>query len=265
MKLEAIVVYTETTQPALQRTLDSVPEGIERRAWLVTAVNETVIRECVNRSSADWVMVLRTSMFLPPKDHVSYRVGPKLVPETLDALRVYSTASLAEILDQLPAEVDSLVQYAFCCSDRAGNVARGGALMSNLVRRTARFEVTPYGFKTATPAVLVAHPVLTQPVSAYVLENGDFEQAFRLSYEPADPIERQVFLKARTELETRRALACFDGLFTHMSLNEELWRLKMVMEYLPFTFEDRPEMEKYHELLKKHIGHLEGGEEQWYR
>lgn len=77
-------------------------------------------------------------------------------------------------------------------------------------------------------------------------------------------LERNAFLKFREALETSEAMAAFDTLFRHYSLNEELCRLDEWMKVLPFTLEEHPRMQEYRKMLEDQIGHLRQGAGDWY-
>ena len=300
MKLEIVVLYTEATKPALNRTLKSLPDGAYVTSWPVSdATDKDTIRKVVDGSTADWVMVIRPSDFVPPVPHASREVAHKFMPP--HAIRVWTDEAtglpwhkqafvvsdarpLHEVVAALPPGVDTACSVYFWAEDSAGDLSRTISREAWLVRRGARFRVTTFGFfaEEGMMALLVNHPFLRQPMSAFLHEQGRYPEAVEaaaVSLRESDAaksrdadgvglhvramIDKKYFVAARAEVEAREAEAAFRVLFRHMSLSEELWRLRELMRYLPYTFEDR--VEDLRTLLQKQIGHLGGGEEAWYR
>lgn len=111
-------------------------------------------------------------------------------------------------------------------------------------------------------AVATQYWIVNRPFEAMeLLKDGNYAAAMTEARKGESKLHRSIFLKARELKEIAEAMEAFKVLFQHYSFNEELWRLeKWMQEYLPFTLEEHPEMQKYKELLHAQVGHLRDGD-----
>lgn len=127
----------------------------------------------------------------------------------------------------------------------------------------------------APVAVLASFPIVRVPTHVQLLESGDHNRAEQLAlaervsteqdpYSVKHRLAQRTHVISRFHRETDDAAAALETLFNYMSRYEELSRLDQIMALLPYGLEAHPKVEKLKELLRKQIGHLSGGEVQWY-
>lgn len=290
--LSCIIPITEEGLHAYDVTLQSLPSECPHIFIHASEVPGTTVPGSIPwvaaaievglaRAQGEWVMVLHPAERLPPADHVARLSAPKFMPPSpisvpqleLDCIDYNRTVlvmdeepDLLRVLQRLPNTVQSALMLHFWVEDNAGHLARAVTREVRLLRRGVPYRWTPFGFKAEGElAVLVHHPVLHQPLSAYLYTHNLFTAAKREAALRGTPIDRRIFIKARAELEKREAIDALRVLYTHMSFAEELGRLRELMKHLPYTIDTTPEVLELKSLLKAQIGHLDEGEERWYR
>ena len=143
--------------------------------------------------------------------------------------------------------------------DAEGTQLRNVKIDSRIFHRDCPTEVLSR-MVVSVPALSVIRHVR----ASVELAMGNYAAATSYAVPARGALERRVFLEARKALESEEALVAFDVLFKHCSLNEELDRLSVIMDNLPFTLDEHPKMDDYRLLLAKQIGHLEGKAAKWY-
>jgi len=185
-----------------------------------------------------------------PKGHPAHEYVRRVFGEPVDF------ALLDKVVRQHPKELILVVPVLYS-EDAAGHVLR-------------QVELEPRGESVEAPpqvenALLVVVPQLALLHRPAALNYVEMPGRAILHASPArSKVEARVLTMARAAQHEQEALAAFDTLFRHYSLNEELWRLEEWMEHwLPFTLEEHPKMAEYRAMLRKQIRHLDS-EADWY-
>lgn len=133
--------------------------------------------ETLAAQTADWMLLLKSSEWLPPAGHVSISQAKYFMPPIernvptehlrwLDSICNLSATSVNEAVEQgvdgVPDEVDVMCCPYFWVDDELGNSAKVLTREAWAVRRRAAVELTPYGFKPKKGLMLVlpSAPVL---------------------------------------------------------------------------------------------------------
>lgn len=227
----------------------------------------TAVRCGVQNASGDWIMVLMSGEQVAGETHPAWKTDERNMPsgERASDVLVSDTGRAARRF--------ASVQGVYWSEDSAANVALAYTQEVRIVNKSAREEAwdwTPRGFWLGSSGarrepiiVPIRLPLLKQPLAAAYHELGDHAKAMQLA--GPGKLDRRTYVKARARLEQDQAFDALKRLFVHMSLNEELWRLKIMMDHLPFDLEEDPRTDELRTLLDKQIGHLTSkGEVDWY-
>lgn len=238
------------------------------------------VREGIRAVKGQWALVLFPGEKLAPADHVAIGASANFMGgQASSGLPM----TLKEMLQHLPAEVVTGIQATMWCDDSVGLQCRAMTNDSRLYRVSCGipFGWGSRGFQAPhlnnptvcgiAPAVALARaPILKQTLPAFEFERGRFVSAMTLASRTASHMDRRFYVKARAEMDRAKVLAAFRELFDHMSLHEELWRLKEIFDQdlLPYTITELPEVDAMRKELEQQIGHLGGmgaKTEDWYR
>lgn len=251
-------------------------EGVDVRVVHVPyspTANEQSIREAVKAAKNGWCFLLHPAEQIAQRDHPAsvwahqkyYSQNPRL------------ELGLTDSVKRLPNTVDAVNFPIVWSEDNTAHRAFAHDLCCRLIRKSTPFEWDGMSFvpQSSIEKVFAPHlPILRQPLAMFLLETGDCETALRLTsytekmdvgmHREKARFDKRAFIRARAELDKKKAIDSLWGLFEHMSLHEELSRLGVILKNLPYTVENDPAVAEIKRLYAVQMNHLDKGEADWY-
>lgn len=227
-----------------------------------------------------WTIFLDDDEYLVPVGHPAIQAGRRWATEGVCIGNTTETLttrvqfdpdglpdglSAEEALERFkPAAWDALLIPTFWCEDVAGQKAVTYTADVRALRTSKYAELPALGSRGfvidgSTNVGYCGYAAIVKcPHAARALELGDYKTALELS-KPYEHLAfvRRLRLKANEMQNTAEALAAFERLYRHMSLNEELWRLGQVFKNLPYDLEEHPRVLELHAQYRRQIGHLD--------
>lgn len=227
--------------------------GEPREAHEENMANYKELREHVERTRAQlppppdgWELDLEFQDWRPDKGHPGYEYVRQQLTDPGDK------SGRSGVLDweQLPANVNRVCIPVLYVDDSNGFSLRDVCLEPRLARK----DTEDNGLR----AVATQFWVMNRPACVGLFEQGQHVAACVSAKTGQSALHRNIFLRARAAKETEDALDALKVLFTHMSFNEELWRLEKLMDCLSFDLDEHPDVAKLREVLAGQVQHLRG-------